>query len=869
MIVNGAEYEQTPHPGQTLLDWLRADLGLTGPKLGCGEGACGACTVLVGSRPVQACQVEAASVAGQRITTVEGLAEDGVLHPVQQAWLETGAMQCGYCTPGWLTGTAALLARAAHPDDARIDAELAGHVCRCCAYPRIRRAIHRAAELMDEPESLEAVPPVPSTATSLAPPEPWDLARARPESFADAMPEGLLTVVADDFDGEPGFNGPDDAWVHVGADGSITAYSGKVEAGQGARTALGLLVAEELAVPLAQVRLMMADTDVSPFDLGTFGSRGIPHAAPPLRAAAAAAFRMLTGAAAERFGLPPGDLTASDGMIAGPDGAPSASYGDLVAGLRRVEHVHSDAPVTPATQWRRSAGKPARAIGAAAVATGSKVFPSDLRFAGMLHGRVLHPPAMGATLRHAHTAGASAMAGVTVVSDGSMIGVVAPDERTASAALAAIDADWTHLEPEPGPADLAHYLRAHPVAGEGRSAGVATTSGDPGTALHAGAVQLAATYDAAYVAHVPLEPRVAVARWEGGQLTVWAATSTPFRARQELADEFDLSTARVHVMVPDYGGGFGGKHGSVVALEAARLARVAGQPVMVQWSREDEFRTGYLRPAAVIDVASSVDAEGEMLAWSFTNINSGSAGLATPYRVPNSVQSYQPAASPLAKGSYRALAATANNFARESHMDELADALGVDPVEFRRRHLDDERLATVLNAAATAIGWPDNRGAIAEPEPGWAGTGIALGFEKGGRVATAARVHVAPDGTLTIRSLVTVVDCGAVVHPDGLTNQVEGAVVMGLGPALFEKIDFVGGRILNASMSDYRVPRLADVPADVRVVLLDQPDQPSAGGGEAPIMAVAPAIANAIFRACGVRLRSMPLVPSGRVPVPQ
>jgi nicotinate dehydrogenase subunit B len=866
IIVNGARQELTARPGQSLLDWLRADLGVTGPKLGCGEGACGACTVLIGSRPVQACQVDAASLAGQRITTVEGLAEDGIQHPVQQAWLELGAMQCGYCTPGWLAATAGLLARTPHPDDARIDAELDGHVCRCCAYPRIRRAIHRAAELLEDPELLEPVPADAPAPASLAPGEPWDLARARPQSYARAMPEGLLTVVADDV--ERSFNGPDDAWVHVGADGSITAFTGKVEAGQGTRTALALLVAEELAVPPNRVRLAMADTDVSPFDLGTFGSRGMPHAAPPLRTAAAAAFRLLTEAAAKRFGLPPGELTASDGMIAGPDGAPNASYSDLVTGQRRVEHVPADAPVTPATAWRHSAGRPAPAAGATIAVAGRKLFPSDLRLDGMLHGRVLHAPATGATLRRADTAGASALAGVTVVRDESVTGVVAPDELTASAAVAAIDVDWDVPDrASPGPADLASYLRQHLVHGEGRGAAIASETGDPDKFLRDGDVRIAATYHAAYVAHVPLEPRSALARWDGGQLTVWTATSTPFRARQELAAELGINEANVHVIVPDFGGGFGGKHGSVVALEAARLARAAGRPVKVQWSRADEFRSGYLRPAAVIDVASSADAAGYLLAWSFTNINSGAAGLTTPYRVPHQALRYQPAASPLAQGSYRALAATANNFARESHMDELAGALGVDPVVFRHRHLDDKRLAAVLDAAAAEIGWPDGRPGSDRSEPGQTAIGIAIGFEKAGRVATAARVHVAGDGTVTIRSLVTAIDCGAIVHPDGLTNQVEGAVVMGLGPAMFEQIDFAGGHILNASMSDYRVPRLADVPADVRVLLLDQPDQPPAGGGEAPIIAVAPAIANAIFRACGVRLRSMPLVPGGRVPL--
>ena len=277
-----------------------------------------------------------------------------------------------------------------------------------------------------------------------------------------------------------------------------------------------------------------------------------------------------------------------------------------------------------------------------------------------------------------------------------------------------------------------------------------------------------------------------------------------------------------------------------------------------------------MRPYALIEVASGADESGQLTGWTFTNIHAGPSCLATPYRVEHQLIAYQPANGPLARGSYRALAATANNFARESHMDEVAAAAGADPVEFRQRHLDDQRLAAVLQAAADEIGWRDDARAsqdrASQSTDGRTGNGIAIGFEKGGRVATAARVRVAADGTLRLLRLVTAVDCGAIVHPEGLLNQVEGAVAMGLGPALFEQIDFAAGRILNGSMTDYRVPRLADVPAETKVVLLDRPDQPSEGGGEAPIIAVAPAIANAIFAACGIRLRSMPLVPTGRVP---
>lgn len=288
IIVNGAERKVAVAGDRSLLEVLRDDLGVTGPKLGCGEGACGACTVLIGRRAVTACTMPAAEAAGQRVTTAEGLAEDGILHPVQQAWLEVGAMQCGYCTPGWLTATAALLNQVAHPDDARIAAALAGNVCRCCSYPRIQRAVRRAAELMEEPELLSPVPAAGPQAALAAPAPalPWDRAAKDADAFFELLADGLVTVVAADDGGQDGEAGPagtgDDAWVHVGADGTVTAFTGKVEAGQGTRTALALLVAEELAVPPASVRVVMGNTSLSPFDIGTFASRSMPYAAPPL-----------------------------------------------------------------------------------------------------------------------------------------------------------------------------------------------------------------------------------------------------------------------------------------------------------------------------------------------------------------------------------------------------------------------------------------------------------------------------------------------------------------------------------------------------------------------------------------------------------
>jgi CO/xanthine dehydrogenase Mo-binding subunit len=337
-----------------------------------------------------------------------------------------------------------------------------------------------------------------------------------------------------------------------------------------------VLVAEELAMPPGSVRVVMGNTDVSPFDFGTFGSRAMPFAAPPLRAAAAAAREVLREAAAERFGLPAADLTVAGGIVAGPDGAPSVDFADLLAGVRRVERVPADRPVTSPAAWR-TAGRPARAAGGGDVVTGVKRFPADLRADGMQHGCLLRPPAFGATLRSADTARAKALPGVSVVREDDFIAVLAPTAVAARQAVNAIDAVWDRA-PQPGRDELASYLRSHPVDGEsGPNAPFRHEQGDVDAALAAGAVRRAETYTTAYIAHVPLEPRSALATWQGGHLTVWTGTSTPFRARRELAQAFGVPEQQVHVIVPDYGGGFGGKHGSAVAAEAARLARAAGQ----------------------------------------------------------------------------------------------------------------------------------------------------------------------------------------------------------------------------------------------------------------------------------------------------
>jgi isoquinoline 1-oxidoreductase len=275
------------------------------------------------------------------------------------------------------------------------------------------------------------------------------------------------------------------------------------------------------------------------------------------------------------------------------------------------------------------------------------------------------------------------------------------------------------------------------------------------------------------------------------------------------------------------------------------------------WSREEEFTCAYFRPAGVIDVVSGVRDDGTIAAWEFHNYNSGSAGIRTFYEIPNQRIVFHPVKSPLRQGSYRALAATANHFARESHMDELAHALKMDPLEFRRKNLKNERLRAVFEAAADKFGW-----AKRQAGPG-RGFGMGGGYEKLGNVATFTEVNVdRKSGEVKVVRVVSAFECGAIVNPDNLRNQIEGSNVQGLGGALFEAIEFQDGKILNGRLSQYRVPRFSDLPA-IETVLLDRKDLPSAGAGECPMIGLAPAIANAIFDATGVRLRSLPLVPNG------
>lgn len=627
------------------------------------------------------------------------------------------------------------------------------------------------------------------------------------------------------------------AWIHIAEDGTVTAFTGKAEVGQEIRTSLTQAVAEELLAPLASIRLVMADTALVPFDQGTFGSRTTPAMAPLLRRAAATAREHLLDLAAERWKVNRAQLVVADGQVRHPPSDKRATFGELTRGQKLLATVKADTPLRPASAWKVAGSSVPKVDGRAAV-TGERRFTSDLRRPDALVGKVLRPPRFGATLASVDGARLRTMKGTALVQLDGFAGVVAPDEQTATRALAALRPRWT-------------LPTAPAVAAAGLFAALRGTVPPPLEALGRAVHRLDRTYTNAYIAHVPLEPRAALAEWQGDKLTVWTGTQRPFGVRGELAQALGISPEQVRVIVPDTGAGYGGKHSGEVAVEAARLARAAGKPVRLVWTREEEMTWAYFRPAGVMEIRSGLDDQGNLLCWEAYNHNAGGSGLRTPYDVADKRESALEARSPLRQGSYRALAATANHFAREVHMDELAALAKADPLAFRLRHLTREpRLSAVLRAAAERFGWEK------APPPG-AGHGLACGMEKGGYVATCVEARVEA-GAIRVARAVTAFECGAVVNPDHLRSQIEGCVVMGLGGALFEAIDFADGRIRNPRLSAYRVPRFLDMPV-METVIVDRKDLPSAGAGETPIVAIAPAIANALAGPSGRRLRDLPL----------
>lgn len=642
----------------------------------------------------------------------------------------------------------------------------------------------------------------------------------------------LVLAIGDVLPGQQRGPATLEARLHIGEDGTVTVLTGKIEEGQGALTEFTMVAAEELGLPLDKVRVQMADTDLTPDDGTTAGSRSTPANVPVIRRAAAALRQLREKVAAEQGGR--------------------ITYAALAKRPELAQTAPGDVKLTAPAEWK-ILGKPLVRVDAKNLVSGAHQYPSDIVRPGMLYGVVLRPPSFGAKLTGLDPQAARKI-GAVAVRDGDFAGCAAASSYQARKALGVLSATakWEET-PQPSSAELFEHLKKTARSPEGgRSRPV--VKGDAPAALASATKKLKAVYQAAYIQHAPMEPRAAVAEWKDGALTVWTGTSNPFSVRGQLAQAFQMPQSRIRVIVPHFGGGFGGKHTGEAAIEAARLAKEAGKPVQVRWTRAEEFTWAYARPAALIEVEAALNERGGIAAWDFANYNSGGSAIDSPYRAENVRIRYVPTDSPLRQGSYRALASTANNFARESFIDELAEAARMDPLEFRLQHLENVRIREVLDAAVGKFGWKE-RSLRKTPNRG---VGLACGTEKNSVVAACVEVEVDPKtGTPKLLEICEAFECGGILNPMNLKAQVEGCILMGLGAALREELQFENGRITNARFSQYRVPRFSDVPK-IDLVLVDKKDADPVGAGETPIIAVAPAMANAIYSITGKRVRSLP-----------
>ena len=649
------------------------------------------------------------------------------------------------------------------------------------------------------------------------------------------------------------------AYLHIAEDGRITLYSGKIEMGQGVMTSLTQMAAEDLAVSLDTIHIVMGDTATCPWDMGTFGSLTTRMFGPAVRAAAAKARLVLTDLAAERLGVPRAALDVEHGVVyVKADRSRHVSYGELARG-QRITHTVSEEAVERAVRDFTIMGRSPERLDGREKVTGAAQYAGDVRLPGMLYARLLRPPAHGATMTRVDTSAAEAMGGVTVVHRDGLLAVLAEDPETAERALSAVTADWD----VPAPAVDTESIFAH-LVGAAPAPATPEQGGDLAAGRRAAARTFEATYYNAYVAHAPMEPHTAVAEEKDGKVTVWSSTQAPFGQQPSIARAIGFRPEDVRVLTPYVGGGFGGKAPGQQAEEAARLAQITGRPVQVAWTRAEEFFYDTFRPAAVIEVASGMDADGRLTLWDYRVYGAGARGSDVFYDVPNkSVRVYgewgraPEGLHPFAVGAWRAPAANSNRFAAEQQIDMMAAAAGMDPLEFRLKNLRDARMVAVLKAVADAYGWK----AAAAPRRTGTGRGVACGIDAETYVALIADVTVdRTTGHVKVERVVCAQDMGIVVNPDGARMQMEGCVTMGLGYVFSEEVRFEGGKILDRNFDTYELPRFSWVP-EIETVFVPHDDLPPKGGGEPAIINMGAVVANAVFDATGARVHYLPMTP--------
>jgi nicotinate dehydrogenase subunit B len=887
LTVNGAERGVTCEPDTPLLDVLRHDLGLAGPKFGCGMGLCGACFVLVDGRARASCDLPVSAVGGP-VTTVEGLpGGDGRFHPVQQAFIDEQAAQCGYCTSGMVMSAVGLLRDRPAPTEQEIREALDGNLCRCGTHGRIIRAVQKAAAQVSGGPSAVPDPPAGQVRASQVPvggTRPAGgpmLTPARPPVAESGVPSSVSRLPAD-LAANPVLA----RWLDFSRDEEVTIRVGKVEYGQGIWTALAQIAAEELQIALDRVQMASVSTSTSPDEGTTAGSQSVQDSGSALRQACAQARGLLLDAAAIRLEVPHTALTVADGQVQTAEGPTGLSYWTVAQRGLLDRPASVPVPSRPPGEWS-VAGRSAPRLDIPDKVTGRPRFLHDLALPGMAYGRVVRPPARAADLTG--LADTDLGGEIVLVRDGSFLGVVAETDRDArlAAGRVARAARWRTTSSLPDAGDLRGFLLAAPSEDQ-------TVADEPGGDAAGPATRtLTAEFTRPFLAHASMAPSCAVARWDGDSVTVWSHTQGIFPLRAAIAAGLGLAAGQVTVNYVEGAGVYGQNGADDVAMDAVLLARaVPGRAVRVQWTREDEMCWAPLGSAMLARLSAGLDARGRIATWQQDVWSNGFLGRPTSggdprllaltqvaegrpmppapdgppagwmgatrnavpgYDIPGlHVTRHRLLDMPIRTSSLRSLGAHLNVFAIESFMDELAAAAGADPVRFRLAHLTDPRARQVLTEAARMAGWDtrDRRDGIGY------GTGVARYKGVAGYCAAVAEVEA--DTDVRVRRLWLAVDVGRVINPDGVVNQVEGGAVQSASWTLREQVRFDRERITSAGWDSYPILRFTEVP-DVMVRVVDAPGEPETGAGEVAQGPVAGAIGNAVADAVGVRVRDLPL----------
>ncbi len=657
--------------------------------------------------------------------------------------------------------------------------------------------------------------------------------------------------------GGPSYPSDFNAYLRIAEDGKVTVYSGKIEMGQGIMTSLAQEAADELGVALESVEMIMGDTDLCPYDSGTYGSMSTRFFGPALRSAAAEAKAGLLDHAADQLKIPKDKLTVQNGAIlAAGEKKALLTFGQLAKGQRITRKLEGKA-VTKNVAEFTIMGKSVRRLDSKEKVTGNAQYAGDVRLPGMLYARLLRPPAHGARLKTVDTSAAAKMAGVVVVNEGGLVAALHQDPEVAAKALETVKADWEVPAPAVDGNTIYDYILKNLT-----QARESDKRGDLITGEKMASSIFEHRYEVPYGAHAPIETHTAIARIEKGKATVWIGTQGPFPNKQRIAEAIGFDPANVRVLTPFVGGGFGGKNPAPQAVEAARLAKITGKPVQVAFTRAEEFFYDTFRPAGVIRIKSGIDSAGKICLWDYNVYSSGSRASEQFYDVPhNIIRSYGQGMGgdsklhPFGTGAWRAPGAPVNVFARESQIDIMASKAKVDPLEFRLNNTSDKRMRSVLEAAAAKFPWKK------AASPSGRGYGIACGIDSETYVAEIVEISLdKTSGRVKVKRVVAAQEMGVIINPEGARMQMEGCITMGLGYTLAEDVSFKGGDIRTRSFTEYELPRFSWLP-EIETILVKNDGIGPKGGGEPAIIPVGAAVANAIFDATGARIFRLPLTP--------